>query len=189
MNHAQHLRFRPWLARVGAWRSAVRRVVSRSGRLMAVGAMLCACSSDSGLKPFSSDGCSLFPDSSLITQRDWCACCFEHDLVYWRGGTYDERAAADARLKSCVLEKTGNAALASLMYEGVRIGGSPYFYNWYRWGYGWGYDRKYQALTPEEQELADKLVQEFFDSAKTPVCARSASALTDAGQRYIGREH
>ena len=36
------------------------------------------------------------------------------------------------------------------MYEGVRFGGSPYFYNWYRWGYGWGYERGYGELSIEE---------------------------------------
>jgi hypothetical protein len=70
-----------------------------------------------------------------------------------------------------VLEKTGNKALATLMYEGVRFGGSPYFYNWYRWGYGWGYDRKYQALTPDERQHADALVQEYVSTVKRPVCS------------------
>lgn len=57
-----------------------------------------------------------------------------------------------------------------MMYEGVRVGGSPYFYNWYRWGYGWSYDRKYQALTPEERLQADELVEEYFATVKEPVC-------------------
>lgn len=149
----------------------MRDVLARTGRLVAVSAVMVACSSDSGLNPFSSDGCSLFPDSSLITKQDWCSCCFEHDLVYWRGGTDDEREAADLRLKRCISEKTGNEALASLMYQGVRLGGSPYFYNWYRWGYGWGYDRKYQPLSSEEKKLADELVENFFKSAEKPVCA------------------
>lgn len=129
-----------------------------------------ACSSDKQLGPFSSDGCSLFPDSSLIAKSDWCSCCFTHDLVYWRGGTYEERAAADARLRDCVLAKTGNTTLATLMHEGVRFGGSPYFYNWYRWGYGWSYDRKYQALTRDERELANRLVDEYRSTVTAPVC-------------------
>ena len=150
----------------------LKRVVSvmRATRVI----MLCfigtACSSDSQLGPFTSDGCSLFPDSSLIDNADWCSCCFEHDLVYWRGGTVDERSVADARLKDCVLAKTGNAALATLMYEGVRVGGSPYFYNWYRWGYGWSYDRKYQALTSDERDLVEKLVGEHRSTTIAPVC-------------------
>lgn len=145
-------------------------MIGRFGRLLILAAFTAGCTSDSGLSPFTSDGCSLFPDSSLITRDDWCSCCFQHDLAYWRGGTYEERQAADARLRDCVEEKTGNAALASLMYQGVRFGGSPYFYNWYRWGYGWSYDRKYQSLTSEERLHADELVEEYFATVKKPVC-------------------
>lgn len=148
----------------------VRYVFGKIGRLIALSAIAVACSSDSDLRPFSSDGCSLFPDSSLVSKDDWCSCCFEHDLVYWRGGTSEEREVADSRLKDCVLGKTGNEMLATLMYEGVRLGGSPYFYTWYRWGYGWDYDRKYQALTPGERKLADKLVEEYFASVGESVC-------------------
>lgn len=139
-------------------------------RLAVLSAVAVACTSDASLKPFRSDGCSLFPDSSAIGKVDWCSCCFDHDLIYWRGGTREEREEADARLQECVLAQTGNAALATLMYEGVRAGGSPYFYNWYRWGYGWSYDRKYQALTRQEQELAKTLMGDYFASAKGPVC-------------------
>jgi hypothetical protein len=128
------------------------------------------CSSDSGLRPFTSDGCSLFPDSSLINTNDWCSCCFTHDIAYWRGGTAEERDAADLELKNCVFDKTQNEVLASLMYEGVHAGGSPYFYNWYRWGYGWGYERKYRALTSTEGALADGLLQDYFSNSPTAVC-------------------
>lgn len=114
------------------------------------------------LADFSSDGCSLFPDRSLINADDWCDCCFEHDIAYWKGGTEEERLAADIALRECILEKTGNAELAELMYEGVRFGGSPYFYNWYRWGYGWSYERKYQALTPEEEAMAEEKLKQYF---------------------------
>jgi len=129
-----------------------------------------SCPSDTQLRPFSSDGCSLFPDSSPISKDDWCSCCFEHDLTYWRGGIAKEREAADALLKDCVLEKTGDERFANLMYAGVRAGGSPYFYNWYRWGYGWRYDRKYQALTAEETGIADALVEDYFDTSNALYC-------------------
>lgn len=128
------------------------------------------CTADSDLRPFTSDGCSLFPDSSIISGEDWCSCCFDHDLQYWRGGTRDEREAADRKLQQCVLEKTGNATLANAMYQGVNLGGSPYFYNWYRWGYGWGFERKYEALTPDEVEVADMLVADYFTGSDEPVC-------------------
>ena len=107
----------------------------------------------------------------MINADDWCSCCFEHDIEYWRGGTYEEREAADLKLRNCVSEKTQNETLATLMYEGVRVGGSPYFYNWYRWGYGWDYERKYQSLTRSEHEMAEKLLDDYFSSEPTPVCA------------------
>lgn len=132
---------------------------------------LLACSRpDQQLKPFSSDGCSLFPDADLLTDQDWCDCCLHHDVAYWKGGTEEQREQADNNLRDCVEEKTRNPVLASVMYEGVRVGGSPYFYNWYRWGYGWPYERKYQRLTAEEEALAQKLVDQFWRSDNVDVC-------------------
>ncbi|MEM7610663.1 MAG: hypothetical protein AAF270_03225 [Pseudomonadota bacterium] len=132
---------------------------------------LTGCREDHGrLQPFTSDGCSLFPDRSLISEADWCACCFEHDIAYWRGGTRDEREAADRELRRCVLERTGDAGFAKLMYEGVRMGGSPYFYNWYRWGYGWPFERKYQPLTPAEKTYSALLLREARDSESANAC-------------------
>lgn len=129
-----------------------------------------ACSEPSSLSPFTSDGCSLFPDRSLISETDWCSCCFEHDVAYWRGGTEEQREVADRELKRCVEAKTGDPALATLMYQGVRAGGSPYFINWYRWGYGWGIERQYQALTPQENATADLLLAEY-QASPAAVCA------------------
>lgn len=139
-------------------------------RSLFISAIAVSCSSDSDLSPFTSDGCSLFPDSSLITGSDWCSCCVQHDVAYWRGGTAEEREAADLELRECVLQKTENAALANLMYEGVRVGGSPYFQNWYRWSYGWGFDRTYQALTEAEINLSNKLLDQYFESASAAAC-------------------
>ena len=126
--------------------------------------VLSAYKSSPGLAPFTSDGCTLFPDSSIISNQDWHECCFDHDVAYWMGGTREQREAADLALRDCVLEKTGDKQLASMMYQGVRFGGSPYFYNWYRWGYGWSFDRKYQQLLPEELERAEQLLQDYYDS-------------------------
>jgi hypothetical protein len=148
----------------------VHKLAHRTGILIAIASVVISCSSESELRPFTSDGCSLFPDSSPINKKDWCSCCFEHDLSYWRGGTAEEREAADLLLRNCVQEKTDDETFANLMYAGVRAGGSPYFYNWYRWGYGWGYDRKYQALTIEESKTADGLVEEYFASSEGPAC-------------------
>lgn len=79
---------------------------------------LAACGNDSELSSFTSDECSLFPDSSVISNKDWCECCFQHDLAYWRGGTEKEREIADDKLKECVLERTGDKTLAKVMHDG-----------------------------------------------------------------------
>jgi hypothetical protein len=126
-----------------------------------------ACSSDSGLSPLTSDGCSLFPDASLINNDDWCTCCEEHDIAYWQGGTEQQRERVDTALMRCVYKKTNDHVLANVMFEGVRFGGSPYFYSWYRWGYGWPYDRKYQALTEDEKKQAQVLLEQYQASGQS----------------------
>jgi hypothetical protein len=129
------------------------------------------CRKANTLSDFRSDGCSLFPDRSELSRQDWCECCFKHDLIYWRGGTEEERLQADSQLRECVIEKTGNTGLADLMFEGVRLGGSPYFYNWYRWGYGWSYDRKYKELSESEKELVQSKLNEYYESQPVSPCS------------------
>jgi len=124
--------------------------------------LLSSCATTGKIKDFTSDGCTLFPDKSLITGKDWSCCCLRHDIAYWKGGTEEDRLQADRKLKACILKKTGNAELAEMVFQGVRLGGSPYFYNWYRWGYGWKFDRKYQALTPEEEKQAERKLRKYF---------------------------
>ncbi|MGZ0655808.1 hypothetical protein ACWPKS_09395 [Coraliomargarita sp. W4R72] len=125
------------------------------------------------LSDFTSDGCSLFPDRSLIDAKDWCDCCFTHDIAYWQGGSEAQRLAADERLRDCVLMKTDDPLLAEAMFNGVRFGGSPYFYNWYRWGYGWNDRRKYQELTVKEQRMVTEKLVEYYSSSPTSPCAPS----------------
>ena len=107
------------------------------------------------LKPFTTDGCSSFPEGTLQQKSLWHNCCVQHDIQYWKGGTYDERVAADRELEQCV-SKVGEPHIAKLMLAGVRVGGSPYWPTSYRWGYGWPYFRAYGALNDEEQ-LAVKM--------------------------------
>ena len=114
-----------------------------------------------GLRPFTTDGCSRFPDREPIGEGDWCHCCVIHDLAYWRGGTFDERMAADLALKDCVYKASDSKALAEAMFAGVRIGGGPKFDTPYRWGYGWPAGRPYKPLTPEEDASAESLRQEY----------------------------
>lgn len=122
------------------------------------------------LKGFASDGCSLFPDGWLNQRGLWCACCLAHDIAYWRGGTQDERFQADKALAACVLEKTGNGALADLMYNGVRFGGHPIFPNWYRWGYGWPYGRGYRRLSELEVGLVTQHLDAYEKSPQPYIC-------------------
>jgi hypothetical protein len=128
--------------------------------------LLAACASNGELRPFSTDGCSLFPDRALIGKADWCECCVAHDLAYWRGGTSEARLAADQALKACVHKASGNEALADLMFAGVRSGGGPYFFTPYRWGYGWQFGRPYGPLTADEDARATSLEREY--AARTP---------------------
>ena len=109
------------------------------------------CASKRELAPFRGDGCTLFPDSWEMTGNDWSECCHEHDLAYWQGGSKEERWTADLLFRDCILEKTGNQYLADTMYNAVRLGGTPHFPSWYRWGYGWNYGRGYAPLTEAEK--------------------------------------
>jgi len=126
--------------------------------------LLSSCTQAADLRPFTTDGCSLFPDRALIGRADWCKCCVTHDLTYWRGGTAEERLQADRALQRCVAEATGDAKLAELMFLGVRAGGGPYYFTPYRWGYGWKYGRLYEPLSRAEESQADHLREEFLSA-------------------------
>lgn len=101
------------------------------------------------LSPYKSDGCSSFPDGTYEQKQLWLNCCEAHDYAYWKGGTYQERLAADKVLRGCVAA-AGEPEIASLMLAGVRVGGTPYLPTKFRWGYGWPYPRGYKALSTEE---------------------------------------
>ncbi len=113
------------------------------------------CSADV-LKPFTSDGCSSFPDGTRQENTLWLSCCEEHDRAYWKGGTFQQRLDADNQLKDCVAA-VGKPKTALLMLAGVRVGGSPYFPTRFRWGYGWSYPRGYRELTEEELQQVERL--------------------------------
>ncbi|MDY6854751.1 MAG: FAD-binding oxidoreductase [Thermodesulfobacteriota bacterium] len=80
-------------------------------------------------KPFKSDGCSCWPD------WNYYECCYEHDKIYWAGGSPKERRKADIKLMDCVAEK-GHEITSVLIYLGVRIGGHGWFPTPFRWGFG-----------------------------------------------------
>lgn len=108
------------------------------------------------LQPFTSDGCSRFPNGTPWQNELWLACCIAHDRAYWRGGTYQERLDADRELEACVA-RVGEPEVALLMLAGVRVGGSPFFPTAFRWGYGWPYPRYYGLLTEDELKQIEAL--------------------------------
>ncbi len=112
------------------------------------------------LKPFTTDGCSAFPDGTPNQKSLWIECCIRHDLAYWKGGTYDQRLEADQSLETCV-SQAGEPEIAQLMLAGVRVGGSPYFPTTYRWGYGWPYPRGYKALSNDENLEVQQMLDYF----------------------------
>lgn len=110
----------------------------------------------SDLKPFSTDGCSLWIDGTPERPHLWRHCCVAHDFAYWKGGSRAERKQADEAILACVKQAQG-PAMATHMYTNVRWGGSPYWPSHYRWGYGWSYwegfrPRGYKLPSAEEQK-------------------------------------
>lgn len=102
------------------------------------------------LQPFTTDGCSAFPNGTFLQNSLWLECCTAHDVAYWKGGSFSARKKADEALRECVAA-VGEPFVAGLMLMGVRVGGSPFLPTTFRWGYGWPYPRAYQSLTAEEQ--------------------------------------
>lgn len=129
-----------------------------------------------GLVPFTSDGCSLFPDGTFKDRGQWCDCCQNHDLAYWQGGTVDERLQADASLRDCVLTTTSDQILAQTIYLGARAGGHPAFPTWYRWGYGWPYGRGYQPLSNVEREQVQQQLTAYAKRHPEGYCAEKKEA-------------
>lgn len=160
-------------------RSALIRTTSNAILIGAVAAALAGCASapTPPLQPFTTDGCSLFPDRSSALGKDWCLCCVEHDRVYWRGGPSDVRRKADEDLRACVRATAEHEGLASLIHAGVRIGGSAYLPTSFRWGYGWAYGRFYQPLLPEETAIADRLEAEYRAGVGFNMCPSAPPAL------------
>jgi len=112
------------------------------------------------LKPFSSDGCSSFPDGTIEHKNLWLSCCTAHDLAYWQGGTFKQREQADVDLKECVA-KVGEKEIAVLMLAGVRVGGTPFLPTSFRWGYGWPYPKFYGELTEQERMQVESRLAEL----------------------------
>lgn len=101
---------------------------------------------------FTTDGCSRSLDDG------WVACCIEHDIAYWCGGSEADRKVADQNFKRCVNQQ--NNVVGNLYYLGVRLGGVPWLPTPWRWGYGWEeWPRGYELLehSPTVTRLFDEL--------------------------------
>ena len=111
------------------------------------------------LKPFSSDGCSVFFDGYPFINNDkWLKCCIAHDISYWQGGTERERERADSELSQC-LNETGADFISKFIRLGVRPGGYRKLPTTWRWGYGWVLDRGYAPLSLSELEQVGQLLE------------------------------
>ena len=108
-----------------------------------------------GLSTFKSDGCSCFPDGTSEQPDLWKRHCIEHDHAYWKGGTRQERKAADLKLRDGI-QGEGNPVIARIAYAGVRIGGTPWLPTPWRWGFGWSYPRGYRELDEAEETEIEK---------------------------------
>ena len=129
-------------------------------RLIILISICCISNNAYAIAPFTTDGCSAFPDGTFKQKQLWLSCCVQHDIKYWMGGTQAQRLKADQALKSCV-EKTGEKAIAKLMLAGVRLDGSAHFPTSFRWGYGWNYDRGYQVLNKKQQAKVNSLLEAY----------------------------
>lgn len=101
------------------------------------------------LKPFSTDGCTLFINGPSDRPNLWRDCCVEHDLRYWFGGSKDDRDSTDLRLKACV-EKVAGANWAKIIYVGVKTGHLSPIKNKTQWNWGWKEKREYGPLSTDE---------------------------------------
>jgi hypothetical protein len=90
------------------------------------------------LKPFTTDGCSVWIDGTVAEPYLWRHCCVAHDKAYWVGGTELERTKADKDLLVCVSD-VSSKAMGNYMHFFVSAAGGPFMMTPYRWGYGWDF--------------------------------------------------
>lgn len=122
------------------------------------------------LRKFTTDGCSSSPNGN------WVHCCVEHDVHYWMGGTSDERARADEKLKTC-MEESGSARTGSLYEGAVRTFGQPNSSQTFRWGYGWNFKRLYGQLSEKELAAIDQIYSQNPDRLKRDLLDQESQPL------------
>lgn len=120
------------------------------------------------LRPFSTDGCSLSPDSILGKQI--VHCCVVHDVAYWIGGTMEDKNISDKEFEECIV-KRADPISARIYREAVSVGGNPIAPNTFRWGYGWDRIRPAGPLTAEEIKQGEDLYGPNLISLKQMVAA------------------
>jgi hypothetical protein len=104
------------------------------------------------MRPFSTDGCTMYGEGTCRKPYAWVHCCIQHDYKYWHGGTLEEKQEADQELSRCVGE-SGFTDHGFLMLLGINLFAS----HTDRWGSGWHQNPGYRALTGEEIEEYQKI--------------------------------
>lgn len=104
------------------------------------------------IEPLSIDGCT------GIEEGNWGHCCYEHDVLYWIGGSADDRFNADKRLSQCVAKAGGPEGA---FFNAVRVFGK------FLWAKAFG-ARDMESLTQEELEQIDN-EQKLFESIGSPI--------------------
>lgn len=140
----------------------LKKIILAVGKLLLIACILLGCQSDIQLMSFANLGCSSALNPSELASDEWCGCCVEHDIAYWRGGSSMQREQADERLRDCVQRTSRNEVIADSIYKGVLDGNSKYFFTGYRWAYGWSFDRSYKPLNEKEQHIANQYLLDYF---------------------------
>lgn len=101
------------------------------------------------LKPFYTDGCTLFIDGPPSKPNLWRHCCVEHDLRYWFGGDREDAHNANLQLGACVKSVAGSL-WGKIIYHGVEIGRYSPVKHPTHWGWGWETSIGHRKLDYEE---------------------------------------
>lgn len=117
---------------------------------------------ETALKPFVTDYCTLYVEGTRAQPNLWRHCCEEHDLYFWSGGSEEDKKNADLGLKSCVA-KTGATTQSVLIYTAVVLGGhSPIHIKAKEWGNAWEGRPRYLTLTESETAQAIEHIESNY---------------------------
>lgn len=135
------------------------------------------------LMPFQSNGCSKFSRYIAYPNIEkWGLCCVQHDIVYWKGGTSEDRYKADQRLQNCIIE-VGEPNIARLVFWGVRAAAvsSSAENDLWHWGYGWKVPRGYAPFSDVEQKqvtLLENKIPTDFNKIELMMKRKSSESAT-----------